>query len=1619
MTVNVEILYKKITRTLLSPTWLKKNTIDKSLVENHIKSTFFKDTLTVIAEKNSYSCKNVLILCEKIMAPLANNNVPKDWLSYLFKYTLNKSFPNAVTMPLEEDRNISCELFLKVLRIFCEVEKISGKHLFKTKYPLDFLTENEERELEDNIEYKKFIKAFKYDCIYEMMKLSEEVQGFNTLDHICGVHYLALFISRQLKEKGLTIDMGRVSGAAAGHDVGKYGCKGPELKRVPHLHYYYTDIWFKKFSINYIRNIAINHSTWDLELENLSLESLVLIYCDFRIKNHQTSDGYEMHIFSLEESFKVIMEKLENLDAAKERRYKRVYAKLKDFEDFMVDLGINTDVDKLTEINISKNSKYYSLMHGNKIIENIKYLSINHNINLMHLIRDEHSLDRVLEKARSEKDWKNLREYIKVLKEYSTYLTQKQKMQTMNFLYDNLIHPEDDIRRKCASLLGILIAFSDEEYTKEIPEEANIYEPEITSTSLLKKYLNMFIYPKNKSIPIHRTWIGYSTRIMIKSLFKSCRKNMIIPYRDIVIDYYNNKNFSSTESQLFLLEAAKYIPYHIYTDNLDILFQYILNMLKKRNTILRISALEVVNDILHKIPREEISFRKHLCAYLENNCKKSKIPVENYLKYHISKKLNLTKFTDTFEKYQNIDLESSSDIFLTNLKSATNWVIKKNQIDLLVKYAVKHKEDTLHTTIHFCNLLKVSEIETVRSRAGIAILKLMPYLSFVKRNEVAVELLRALEIEGQRFTEYIPKYLGQVLLWLKPKELDEVIEDLMFKIKSSHPNLKTLILKTIGVLLSHYPVYLKRFEESNQSYNNRLINLISILLNGLGDYKVKVQQSAISVIGKNIFGSNILSLKHKNYIFKLMGKKLLTLITNSDEKDLLFLSNSAALTHIYRFISDHTFFIGNIGLEAPSKIAFFPGTFDPFSLSHNQIAKAIRDLGFEVYLAVDEFSWSKRTLPNLLRRKIISMSIANELNIYIFPGEIQTNISNKNDLKRLREIFNPSEVHMVAGADVVLNASSYRKKILENSIQTFPHIIFKRGQYKNLDESLKNITGGITLLSLSSQYKDISSTQIRNCIDDNRAISNLIDPLAESYIYDNGFYQREPLDKFSPSSSNLSINTVEEVTEEITEELCSFFKNSQGNIYDFLNDFKLKDSARMIIIKDKLKNNEIVAFSTFYWVRSNNLYKEVNNDVVCDYIRSNAKGRMIYINSLYVKNKDKYNTLEQILITETLAFSISHDYEYALFKANNRSVTSSAVDSTLKLQGFIEIKSTDSELPFLVVDMSRPSFLNLDMHNALKEPYRSNSKVNDIIYKTRIKLKEALTKLYPGELVLSFDNDVMHQSLINLVCKENNVPTEVQVPRKLGDAMCVPYGDILDRYILPNTVTKSLHIEKVFEPNMKGFKIVEFPYYLSMKNQVRMINSFNREVILVDKFLHKGYRMRALDPKLKNENLSIKSVIVGVLSGKGKDLMDKQDRVVKSVYYIPRLKLWFNETDLYPFIGGDALWRHHVPTRNLLPSINLILPYTYPAFIRNTPRKNIQDFSRVCLNNAMKILSSLENEYYEYNSRNLNLSNMGQVLMVPRVPEHGKGMDYDLSLSPSYYLENDIELLNRLGILVE
>lgn len=68
----------------------------------------------------------------------------------------------------------------------------------------------------------------------------------------------------------------------------------------------------------------------------------MLIYADFRVKQSRDRDGRELtEIYPLDESFQVILSKLDNVDEQKRRRYRFVYAKLRDFEDYMRGLGVD------------------------------------------------------------------------------------------------------------------------------------------------------------------------------------------------------------------------------------------------------------------------------------------------------------------------------------------------------------------------------------------------------------------------------------------------------------------------------------------------------------------------------------------------------------------------------------------------------------------------------------------------------------------------------------------------------------------------------------------------------------------------------------------------------------------------------------------------------------------------------------------------------------------------------------------------------------------------------------------------------------------------------------------------------------------------------------------------------------------------------------------------------------------------------------------------------------------------------------------------------------------------------------------------------------------------------
>ncbi|MBQ2106517.1 MAG: cytidyltransferase-related domain protein, partial [Lachnospiraceae bacterium] len=386
--------------------------------------------------KGRFSCAEILEMCRPEISRLCSE--PEEgWMSCTYKYVTHILYPDPEYTKAAAPYAAGALFFLRLMQfLFDEERKVIP---FDPFHDFALLTEEEYALCEHAEEYDHFVREFRDQYVYEMMRLNREATPFETLGHIAGVHHVAMTVSRGLHKAGVPIDLALASGAAAGHDLGKFGCKPNE--RVPYLHYYYTAQWFDAFRMEGIGHIAANHSTWDLELDNISVENLVLIYADFRVKQERDAQGREItKIYSLKDSFDVILSKLDNVDEVKKNRYRVVYARLHEFERYMRAHGVDVDLDgNPPEPEAEKN---IVLQDKDQINKSFVFFGIEHNIDVMHRLGTERQFGNILEAARSEKDWKNVRAYLNMFNEYSIHLNHKQKRQTLTFLYELLLNKE-------------------------------------------------------------------------------------------------------------------------------------------------------------------------------------------------------------------------------------------------------------------------------------------------------------------------------------------------------------------------------------------------------------------------------------------------------------------------------------------------------------------------------------------------------------------------------------------------------------------------------------------------------------------------------------------------------------------------------------------------------------------------------------------------------------------------------------------------------------------------------------------------------------------------------------------------------------------------------------------------------------------------------------------------------------------------------------------------------------------------------------------------------------------------------------------------------------------------
>mgnify|MGYP000846621390 CR=1 FL=1 len=553
---------------------------------------------------------------------------------------------------------------------------------------------------------------------------------------------------------------------------------------------------------------------------------------------------------------------------------------------------------------------------------------------------------------------------------------------------------------------------------------------------------------------------------------------------------------------------------------------------------------------------------------------------------------------------------------------------------------------------------------------------------------------------------------------------------------------------------------------------------------------------------------------------------------------------------------------------------------------------------------------------------------------------------------------------------------------------------------------------------LPRELEDISSTKIRENIDNHRDISSLIDPVVQEYIYHKGMYLREPEFKPILRAKAIAFENASGRDHAVLDELGNTVLYGHPDAQSILTRIQVEND-RLLLLRNTVEGERPAGFVSYREIGNDELFGVLKDMELANLVRGKSSREILLITGIYAREENTGDSemirdAAQQLLVEVVAKELEKNYSFALFVAE-RGTAAKHVVYALERQGFVRppLADENDKRTIYLVDMHEPLMFLHNLETTIKEPFASNPAVLRAIEKNHKKLQIAMTKLYPGNLVLSLSSGVMHHRLVDRITSLNDVPREPLVPRRLGKNMCVPFGKILRGKVVPNTVTKTLHTDKVYEPDLESYTIEPFPYYSPLNSQIETIRSFDRPVILVDDLVHKADRLRVLVPKLRETGIPIKKVVVGVLSGYGRDLMQQLKVPVESIYSMPNVRQWFVESTLYPFIGGDTVRREEMKVAGLQPSINMILPYATPK-LSGCSREALVEFSACCIENSRDLLQVLEAEYRKQYAKNLTLSRLSEAVILPLCPDKGSCMEYDENLAASVYLENDLEMLQRM-----
>lgn len=184
------------------------------------------------------------------------------------------------------------------------------------------------------------------------------------------------------------------------------------------------------------------------------------------------------------------------------------------------------------------------------------------------------------------------------------------------------------------------------------------------------------------------------------------------------------------------------------------------------------------------------------------------------------------------------------------------------------------------------------------------------------------------------------------------------------------------------------------------------------------------------------------------------------------------------------------------------RIGIYCGSFDPIHNGHVKIIKTIlkENIVDKIFIMPTDDYWNKKiNLSFEERKKAISISLKRRVNKnkYIIEEELSKYQYTYLIFRDLKKIYPKDEFYLIMGGDNVLNFDKWKnyKELLEN-----PLIVINR-RNDNLEESIKKLNPKKYYLLEIEGISDISSTFIRDNIDDYSKIKKMINEETYKYVY--------------------------------------------------------------------------------------------------------------------------------------------------------------------------------------------------------------------------------------------------------------------------------------------------------------------------------------------------------------------------------------------------------------------------------------------------------------------------------------------------------------------------------------